>query len=81
MTEYSSRHSLLRDDDVIITKKQLLAMIPYSGMHIGRLEKAGRFPKRIRVGENRVGWILREIREWIAARRAATPLTENRPSP
>lgn len=52
----------------LITKRQLCSMVPYTPQHILRLEKQNRFPKRIRVGENRVAWILSEIEHWIAER-------------
>ena len=55
----------------LITKKQLRAMVPYTPQHILRLEKMGRFPKRIRVGENRVAWLLPEIERWLAERISA----------
>ena len=42
----------------IISKKELLKLVPYSDQHILRLEKAGKFPRRIDLGENRVGWRL-----------------------
>jgi prophage regulatory protein len=45
-------------------------MVPYSLMHIWRLEKAGRFPARIHLGPGRVGWSLCEVSEWIEARKA-----------
>jgi prophage regulatory protein len=35
--------------------------INFSRMHIDRLEKAGRFPKRVRVSVNTVAWIEHEI--------------------
>ena len=57
--------------DRIISRKELRTLVPYSDMHISRLEKAGRFPSRIRVGEARVGWSFREVQEWIAAKKAA----------
>ncbi len=56
-------------DDRIVSAKERRQFVPYSDMHIWRLEQAGRFPKRIRLGENRVGWSLRELQEWIAARK------------
>ncbi len=56
-------------EDRIVSAKERRRLIPYSDMHIWRLEKAGRFPKRIRLGENRVGWSFRELQEWIAARK------------
>ena len=52
----------------LITKKQLLDMVPYTPQHILRLEKMGKFPKRVRVGENRVAWLLTEVERWIAVR-------------
>jgi prophage regulatory protein len=68
----------MRDDDRkdppslshlrIITQKQLRALVPYTPQHILRLEKAGRFPRRIRLGQNRVGWRLIDIEEWLKAR-------------
>lgn len=41
-----------------------------SKMTIGRLEKAGGFPKRIRLGENSVGWAEHEIEAWLAGKLA-----------
>lgn len=40
----------------LVSKKELKATfgIPYSFQHVARLEKAGRFPKRIQLGQNRV---------------------------
>ena len=45
-------------------------MIPYSDMHVWRLEKAGQFPKRIKLGASRVGWSLRELDQWITDRKS-----------
>ena len=52
----------------IIDKKELRRLVPYTPQHIARLEAAGLFPKRLRLGQNRVGWIEAEVLEWIAAR-------------
>lgn len=54
----------------IITKKELRDLVPYTGQHIQRLENAGKFPKRIKLGENRVGWLLTEVEAWILQRMA-----------
>lgn len=56
---------------IIIPAKQLLKIVPYTRTHIGRLEKAGRFPKRVPLGLNRVGWVLVEVEAWIEGRKAA----------
>ncbi len=52
----------------VISKRQLKDLIPYSLSHIARLEKAGKFPKRIQLGENRVGWIESEVLDWVQER-------------
>lgn len=58
------------NNDRIVSATERRSLIPYSDMHIWRLEKADQFPKRIRLGANRVGWSLRELQEWIAERKA-----------
>ncbi len=35
--------------------------ISYTRQHIGRLEKAGKFPRRVPVGDHRVAWVEAEI--------------------
>jgi len=52
----------------LIDKKALVKLVQYSAQHIARLEKAGLFPKRIRLGQNRVAWLLSEINDWIDER-------------
>jgi len=52
----------------LIDKKALVKLVQYSPQHIARLEKAGQFPKRIRLGQNRVAWLLSEIDDWIDKR-------------
>lgn len=38
--------------------------IPFSRVHIGRLERAGLFPKRRKIGVHRVVWVVEEIEEY-----------------
>ena len=54
----------------LVSKKELRTVcgIPYSPQHIARLEAAGKFPKRVRLGQNRVAWLLMEVEEWLDAR-------------
>jgi len=52
----------------IISKRQLKEMVLYSPQHIARLEKAGKFPKRIQLGPNRVGWVEDEVLDWLQQR-------------
>ena len=35
---------------------------------IWRLERAGKFPQRLRLSSNRVGWYQSEVEEWISTR-------------
>ena len=52
----------------LVNKRQLKEMVLYSPQHIARLEKAGRFPKRIQLGPNRVGWVEDEVLDWLQKR-------------
>lgn len=52
----------------LLTRHQLRALVPYSPQHILRLEKRGQFPRRVRIGANRVAWLASEVEAWIAVR-------------
>jgi prophage regulatory protein len=55
----------------LLSKKQVKDLVLYSHQHIQRLEHAGQFPKRVRLGSfrgSRVGWIESEIRAWLQER-------------
>jgi prophage regulatory protein len=52
--------------DVILARKRVLERVPFSAAHLARLEKAGRFPRRVKLGACRVGWVESEVAEWIA---------------
>jgi prophage regulatory protein len=52
----------------ILSKKDLRQLVLYSPAHIDRLEKAGRFPKRVQLGPCRVGWIESEVLAWLEER-------------
>jgi prophage regulatory protein len=54
----------------LLSKRQLKEMVLYSPQHIQRLENAGRFPRRVRLGNGprcRVGWIEAEVLDWLQA--------------
>lgn len=57
--------------DRIIDAKELKQHVPYCQVHLRRLESEGKFPKRIPLGEHRVGWSFMEVQEWIENRKAA----------
>jgi len=55
----------------MLSKRQLKELVLYSPQHIQRLEIAGRFPKRVRLGNgprSRVGWIEQEVLDWLQQR-------------
>lgn len=54
----------------ILTETQLAELVPFSSSHLRRMEHAGRFPKRVRLGPCRVGWVESEVQEWLATRLA-----------
>ena len=57
--------------DRLIDAKERRRLVPFSDMHVWRLERDGRFPKRIKIGPNRVAWQLSEILAWIEAKARA----------
>lgn len=71
------RDKVTLDELKIIDKKTLHTLIPYSPVQVWRMERAGRFPARISLGPNRVGYRFSEVKAWIAARPAA-PLPARR---
>ena len=44
---------------------EVKSLVTYSSPQIWRLEKANKFPKRVKIGANRVAWIASEIDSWI----------------
>ncbi len=52
----------------ILRRKAVLAKTGLSSVTIWRLEKAGRFPRRIQLGSNSVGWVAEEVDAWVQQR-------------
>ena len=52
----------------LLSKRQVKELALYSSQHIARLEKAGQFPKRVKLGPNRVSWVESEVLEWLEER-------------
>ena len=52
----------------MLSKRQVKELVLYSPQHIARLEAAGAFPKRVQLGENRVGWVEDEVLDWLQQR-------------
>ena len=56
-----------------IVLPQVQEQVPSSASHIWRLERAGQFPKRIRLGKNRVAWLQSEVSAWVEDKLASRP--------
>ena len=54
----------------VLRKPAVCQKFGVSGMTIDRWEKAGKFPKRIQLGDNSVGWIEEECEAELARRMA-----------
>ncbi len=56
-------------DDCLLSYPELRKRgIPFSRAYLRRLEHAGKFPKRIALGEKRVAWWSSQLDSWIAAK-------------
>lgn len=54
----------------IILWSELDETVPYSRAHIWRMEKLDHFPRRVKLGANRVVWMSDEIEDWIEKKKA-----------
>ncbi len=52
----------------LLSKTEVRSKVLYCPAHIARLEAAGLFPKRVRLGAARVGWVEQEVEDWIKQR-------------
>lgn len=64
---------LRRASKVLISKKQLLEMIPLCERTIYNFEKQGKFPQRIALSSRKVVWDLAEVEAWIDACKHSSP--------
>jgi prophage regulatory protein len=52
----------------LIRRAEVQRRIPFSMVHIWRLEKARQFPRRLSIGPNAVAWFADEVDQWIESR-------------
>ena len=52
----------------LLSLEQVRHLIPYSASQIYRLEQQERFPRRLRIGPNRVDWLENEVNNWLQQR-------------
>lgn len=55
----------MKTEERVIRKPELFSRIGLADATIWRLEKAGKFPKRIKLGGNSVGWLDSEVSSWL----------------
>jgi len=60
-------HQTTTAGDMVLAD-ELQRLVPYSRNHLRRLEAAGQFPRRVRLGANRVAWLREEVEQWLTAR-------------
>jgi prophage regulatory protein len=53
---------------VLIRRTELRRRVPYSDVHIWRLERDGQFPHRVQLGPHTVAWYEDEVEAWCASR-------------
>ena len=54
---------------MILRTTKLQIYVGLSRTTIWRLEKSGQFPKRVKLGQNSVGWLKGDIDTWLASRK------------
>ena len=47
---------------------EILRRVPFSAAHLWRREKAGKFPRRVHLGANRVAWVEAEVSDWTSSK-------------
>ena len=52
----------------ILSLKTTLERVPYTDQWLRQLEARGEFPRRVRLGPNRVGHLEHEVDAWVEAR-------------
>ena len=58
----------------LVDRRELRTLVPYSDTHLRRLEAAGEFPKRVKLGkgpQSRVAWLWLEVTAWMEAKKSA----------
>ena len=58
-------------DDRVLRWPEVKKIVGLSRVTAWRLERDGRFPRRLQLGGNSCGWLLSEVRGWLEQRAAA----------
>lgn len=49
----------------LIFPDEVRSISRYSAQHLRRLEENGEFPRRVRIGKNRIAWLRSEVEQWL----------------
>jgi len=52
----------------ILKEEEVVEIVGLSRVSIWRMERSGKFPKRLQLGARKVGWLENEIQGFIASR-------------
>ena len=55
-------------DKICLDARAVRHCVGYGSLQLGRLEAAGKFPKRIQLGPCRVGWSFRDVLDWMQSK-------------
>jgi len=55
-------------EERVLRKPEVIGRSGMSGTTIWRLEKSGKFPRRVKLGGAAVGWMASEFESWLAER-------------
>lgn len=58
----------METENQILDEKSVKKLTSLSRTTRWRLERAGLFPKRVQLSNNRVGWHLAEVKKWLESR-------------
>lgn len=67
----------MKQNERILRKSEVLAKVALSHPTIYRMERAGNFPRRLRLGGNSCGWLASEVEAWINERAAERTQTKS----
>lgn len=59
------------EENMLLSKKTVFAMVGLSDTTIWRMERRGEFPRRKQLSKNRVAWVRKDIIDWINSRHNA----------
>ncbi len=52
----------------VLKYPEVRTQVGLSRTTLWRAERAGKFPRRLRLGPNSVGWLASEVRDWLESR-------------